>query len=154
MRRSSFFIQPKGCICKYFFAIIGVVSNGLRLYSRFKDMGTMDRIFTDFEIGQKIRELRLQTGLTQEKLAEILGITFQQVQKYERGLTKVNLQKLQQLAAALKVAPAVFFDGSSSALYKLEPDEMELLKSYRTIRQESYKSSIRDIISGLSKLRP
>ena len=113
----------------------------------------MDRIYTDFEIGQKIRELRQQAGLTQEKLAEMLGITFQQVQKYERGVTKVNLQKLQQLATALKVAPAVFFDGSSSVVYKLEPEEMELLMRFRTIRQESYKASILDIVSGLSKVK-
>jgi transcriptional regulator with XRE-family HTH domain len=51
--------------------------------------------------------------LTQEKLAEELGITFQQVQKYERGITKVNLEKLQQLSIVMKIPISAFFlDGS------------------------------------------
>lgn len=114
----------------------------------------MVKIFTDSEIGRKIRELRLQAGLTQEKLAEMLGITFQQVQKYERGITKVNLQKLQQLAAILQVTPASFFDESSCCVYQLADDEMKLLKDYRNISLPTHKESIQVIVTGLARLKP
>lgn len=114
----------------------------------------MDRILSDLEIGQKIRALRLQAGLTQEKLAEKLGITFQQVQKYEKGVTKVNLQKLQQLAKIMKVPPASFFDDSSCCAYQLADDEMRLLHDYRNVNLPTHKESIQVIIAGLAKLKP
>ena len=113
----------------------------------------MNKIFTNLEIGQKIRELRLQAGLTQEKLAEQLGITFQQVQKYERGVTKVNLLKLQQLAGVLKVPASSFFDDSSCCVYQLSDDEMKLLKDYRSISSHSHKESLLDIVAGLIKVK-
>lgn len=113
----------------------------------------MDRIFTDAEIGQKIRELRLQAGLTQEGLAEQLGITFQQVQKYERGVTKVNLLKLQQLSSVLKVPTSSFFDDSSYRVYQLTDDEMKLLKDYRDISSPSHRESLLNIVTGLAKVK-
>lgn len=113
----------------------------------------MGRILTDVEIGAKLRELRLDAGLTQEKLAEMLGITFQQVQKYERGVTKVNLMKLQQLAVVLKVPTTVFFDGNSCNTYHLTQDEQELLKHYRAIRKKSHQTSLLDIAAGLSNVK-
>ena len=114
----------------------------------------MDRIFSELEIGQKVRVLRLQAGLTQEKLAEMLGITFQQVQKYERGVTKVNLLKLQQIANVLQVPVTVFFDDSSCCVYQLTNDEMKLLMDYRNISSPTHKESIQVIASGLAKLKP
>ncbi len=112
----------------------------------------MDKIFSDLEIGCKIRALRLQAGLTQEKLAEYIGITFQQVQKYEKGITKVNLQKLQQLSIALNVPTASFFDDSPCLLTKLTDDEAKLLQDYRKIRASNHKTSILDVVAGLAKL--
>lgn len=113
----------------------------------------MGRILTDAEIGAKLRELRLDAGLTQEKLAEMLGITFQQVQKYERGVTKVNLMKLQQLAVVLKVPPMVFFDNNPCNAYSLTQDEQELLKHYRAICKKSHQTSLLDIAAGLSSIK-
>ena len=112
----------------------------------------MSKILTDIQIGRKSREFRLQAGVTQEKLAEELGITFQQIQKYERGVTKVNLVKLQQLAATLKVPVSAFFQEGSSA-FQLSTEEKQLLTDYRKIKSAGHRSSILDITAGLTKLK-
>lgn len=114
----------------------------------------MNKVFDNTQIGLKLREFRQQAGLTQEGLAEELGITFQQVQKYERGVTKVNLIKLQQIAVALKIPVSAFFlEGSYTAL-QLSEEEKHLLQSYRKIKSADHKNSVLDIVAGLAKVKP
>jgi transcriptional regulator with XRE-family HTH domain len=113
----------------------------------------MGKILGSDDIGKKIREYRQQAGFTQERLAEKLGITFQQVQKYERGLTKVNLTKLQQIAEVLKVPVSSFFEESSCTAYQLSEEEKQLLKAFRQIN-ESLRNSVIEIVAGLKKKKP
>ncbi len=113
----------------------------------------MSTIIDNTQIGQKIREFRLQAGMTQEKLAEELGITFQQVQKYERGVTKVHLMKLQQLAAVLKVPIESFFGKGDYSAFQLTDDEKQLLTSFRKIKSADHKNSVLDITVGLAKVK-
>jgi transcriptional regulator with XRE-family HTH domain len=112
----------------------------------------MDKVLGNTQIGQKIKEFRLQAGLTQEKLAEELGITFQQVQKYERGITKVNLVKLQQLAGVLSIPISAFFLEGSYSAYQLTEEEIQLIHSFRKVKSSVHKNSILDILSGLAKI--
>lgn len=105
------------------------------------------------EIGLKIRELRIKAGLSQEKLAAHLEITFQQVQKYERGITKVNLERLQQLAEILKVPVASFFEESKSKVYDLSENEMALLTAFREIKDGKSQQSLIYIADRLSKIK-
>jgi transcriptional regulator with XRE-family HTH domain len=63
----------------------------------------------DVEIGQRVRAFRLQKGLSQQKLADQLGVTFQQVQKYEKGANRIGVGRLQAIAAILGVAIYDFF---------------------------------------------
>src|ERR1700749_3490946 len=65
----------------------------------------------DRHVGARIRMRRRIQGVSQEKLADALGLTFQQVQKYERGANRVSASKLYEIAAALKAPVAYFFDG-------------------------------------------
>ncbi|MEZ5996454.1 MAG: helix-turn-helix transcriptional regulator [Hyphomonadaceae bacterium] len=65
----------------------------------------------DVWIGQRIRARRLDIGMGQERLAELLGVTFQQVQKYEKGRNRVAASRLFDIAAALDVEVAYFFLG-------------------------------------------
>ena len=65
----------------------------------------------DVEIGRKIRALRLERGLSQSALAEGIGLTFQQVQKYEKGTNRVSAGRLQRIAEILNT-PVTFFYGS------------------------------------------
>ena len=65
----------------------------------------------DVHVGRRIRERRRQLGLSQEKLADALGLTFQQVQKYERGSNRVSASKLFEVSRTLGVRVSDFFDG-------------------------------------------
>jgi transcriptional regulator with XRE-family HTH domain len=65
----------------------------------------------DREIGLRIRAQRLATGLSQTELAEVLGITFQQVQKYEKGMNRVSPGRLAKIAEKLGVPITFFYDG-------------------------------------------
>ncbi len=111
----------------------------------------MNKIVDDVGIGRKIREFRLQAGLTQERLAEELEITFQQVQKYERGITKVNLVRLQQLAEAFKIPISSFFDDSSCTAFQLSEYEKTLLTTFREIKSSGHRNSILDIVAGQAR---
>ena len=81
----------------------------------------------DAHIGQKIRARRNLLGLSQTELAEVAGITFQQVQKYEKGVNRVGAARLQQFSEALGVPPSYFFEGAPTVGKKQPaPQEGEL----------------------------
>lgn len=65
----------------------------------------------DVHVGQKIRQRRWLTGMTQQKLAELVGIKFQQIQKYETGANRVSASRLWDIADALGVDISFFFEG-------------------------------------------
>ena len=65
----------------------------------------------DLYVGGRVRMRRKLLGVSQDQLAEALGLTFQQVQKYERGANRVSASKLYQIAKALQVPVSFFFDG-------------------------------------------
>ncbi|MGE0742965.1 MAG: helix-turn-helix domain-containing protein [Hyphomonadaceae bacterium] len=67
----------------------------------------------DKKIGQKVRTRRLEVSMSQERLAELLGVTFQQVQKYEKGVNRIAASRLYDIAAALDLPAARFFEGLS-----------------------------------------
>lgn len=64
----------------------------------------------DIYVGQRVRERRKLLGVTQEKLGEALGLTFQQVQKYERGTNRISSSKLYELSQFLGVPIGYFFE--------------------------------------------
>jgi transcriptional regulator with XRE-family HTH domain len=69
----------------------------------------------DREVGQRIRSRRLEQRLSQTELADRIGVTFQQVQKYEKGVNRVGAGRLQRISEALEVPIGFFFgDGSGS----------------------------------------
>ncbi|MEX0759364.1 MAG: helix-turn-helix transcriptional regulator [Tistlia sp.] len=61
-------------------------------------------------VGRRIRERRILLGLTQQRLAEMIGVTYQQAHKYERGINRVSAGRLYELAQALEVEVGYFFD--------------------------------------------
>jgi transcriptional regulator with XRE-family HTH domain len=66
----------------------------------------------DKHVGSRVRMRRVLLGMSQEKLGEALGLTFQQVQKYEKGTNRVSASRLQEISKILKVPPSFFFDGA------------------------------------------
>ena len=96
----------------------------------------------DVHVGKRIRHRRWMLGMTQQKLAELVGIRFQQIQKYETGMNRVSASRLWDIADALSVPVSFFFDGlreNRAAPGPLEGDiladreAMELLRSYYAI---------------------
>jgi transcriptional regulator with XRE-family HTH domain len=67
---------------------------------------------TDKHVGSKVRMRRMMLGMSQEKLGDALGLTFQQVQKYEKGANRIGASRLQQIAHILQVPVSFFFDGA------------------------------------------
>ena len=70
----------------------------------------------DVHVGSRVRTQRRALGLSQEKLGNALGLTFQQVQKYEKGTNRVGASRLQHLARILKVPIGHFFEGAPGQL--------------------------------------
>lgn len=68
---------------------------------------------TDKYVGSRVRMRRLMLGMSQEKLGEKLGLTFQQVQKYEKGTNRIGASRLQHISQILKVPVSFFFEGVS-----------------------------------------
>ena len=72
----------------------------------------------DIFVGSRVRLRRLMVGMSQEALADRLGVTFQQVQKYEKGTNRISASRLQAIAEVFRVPPGFFFqedDGQASA---------------------------------------
>jgi transcriptional regulator with XRE-family HTH domain len=105
----------------------------------------MGKLLSSKDIGEKVRLLRKHAGLTQEKLAELVGVSFQQIQKYENGSTMLNTEKLQLIASALKVPASSFFEDDTFEKSPLSDREKKLVKAFRSLEDE-------DIREGLIKL--
>lgn len=73
----------------------------------------------DRHVGSRIRMRRMLAGISQEKLGIALGVTFQQIQKYEKGSNRVSASRLQYIARMLDVPVAFFFDGAPSSDHAL-----------------------------------
>ena len=76
----------------------------------------------DVHVGRRVRQRRKALGVTQERLAADLGLTFQQVQKYERGANRISASKLYEIAASLSAPIGYFFDGLADPATAKEGD--------------------------------
>ena len=66
----------------------------------------------DKHVGSRVRMRRMMLGMSQEKLGDSLGLTFQQVQKYEKGSNRIGASRLQQISLILQVPVSFFFEGA------------------------------------------
>ena len=99
----------------------------------------MGNIVSSRELGEKLRGFRKTRGLTQEQLAEHLGVSFQQIQLYESGRTRLNTDKLQLLSQALSVPIAAFF-GEVAA--PLSVEEEKLLTAFRSLQSQEVRDFV------------
>ena len=90
----------------------------------------------DIGVGKRIRFLRMQAGLSQEKAADAMNLTFQQMQKYEKGVNRIAPSRLNVLAKLFKVPVAVFF-GEEKSLTSMEDDFATLLATRK--RQQIFR---------------
>lgn len=96
----------------------------------------------DSRVGQRVRTRRLEQCLSQTELAKQIGVTFQQVQKYEKGVNRIGASRLEKIAVALDVAPSYFFEdtaeGDASGIIAMAQDRgaVRLLTAYRNINKD------------------
>ena len=121
----------------------------------------------DVEVGHRIRIERLSRGLSQTALANQLGVTFQQVQKYEKGVNRVGAGRLTKIAEVLGVPVGTFFggqeilagegqakDGEASPLKLLTVSgAFRLLRAYAEIDDSNLRRSIVDLVEQISTQR-
>jgi transcriptional regulator with XRE-family HTH domain len=115
-----------------------------------------DRV--DIEVGQRLRTFRLQKGLSQEKLGDQLGLTFQQVQKYEKGTNRIGAGRLQRIADILEIPVADFFTshkqgGAAPAeIFKLldTAAALRLVRAYSRIREPRLQQAITRLVERIA----
>ena len=90
----------------------------------------------DQHVGKRVRDRRTLLGLTQQQLAEMLGVTFQQLQKYEKGANRVGSSRLHDHCNSLDVDPNHFFEEMPEAVSKLSPARS------KGIRPEDIKADV------------
>jgi transcriptional regulator with XRE-family HTH domain len=78
----------------------------------------------DKHVGSRVRMRRMMLGMSQEKLGNNLGLTFQQVQKYEKGTNRIGASRLQQISHILQVPVSFFFEGAPTVNATARPDEL------------------------------
>lgn len=111
----------------------------------------MGDLVSSAEIGTLIRRYRQDAGLSQEKLAEMVGVSFQQIQKYENGHTTLNVIKLQHIATALKVSVADFFDAVPVKGVRLTGEEDQLLQAFRKVKSAELRSCVLKLVGNINK---
>lgn len=111
----------------------------------------MGDIVSSAEIGRKLRQFRQQAGLSQEKLAEMVLVSFQQIQKYENGQTTLNVLKLQKIARVLKVPVADFFAPAPTYQVRLSAEEDQLLQAFRRIKNGELRECVLKLVGNVNK---
>src|SRR5690348_15149385 len=113
----------------------------------------------DVRVGHRIKTRRIDLKLSQTALADHLGITFQQVQKYEKGRNRVGASRLTQIANVLKVSPGYFFERISviadESLRDVEAflaskDGMDLIRAMTKVKQKQLRRQIAMLVEGVA----
>jgi transcriptional regulator with XRE-family HTH domain len=116
----------------------------------------------DAMVGARIRMFRVDCGMSQSALAERIGVSFQQVQKYEKGANRVGASRLSQIASALGVSVGELFEtsqeragGSTSPVQLLaEPGALRVLKAYVRTTSPRLRLSIAKLVESIADRRP
>ncbi|MCA0421322.1 helix-turn-helix domain-containing protein [Bosea beijingensis] len=122
----------------------------------------------DKHVGSRVRMRRMLAGVSQEKLGEALGLTFQQVQKYEKGSNRISASRLQQIAKMLDVPVAFFFDGAPTgdmpesgfadsaattfiSEFLTTSEGVQLTKAFTRIKSGRVRRRIIDLVEALAE---
>ena len=116
----------------------------------------------DIHVGTRLRQRRTLLGMSQEKLAAAFGVSFQQIQKYERGANRVSASRLHQLTRILNVPVGYFFEGmadvqqNGAAAHPAHDSEMvasretlELVRAYYRIEDPTVRRRLVDLLRSL-----
>jgi transcriptional regulator with XRE-family HTH domain len=117
----------------------------------------------DVELGKRVRLRRVEMEISQSELADKLGVSFQQVQKYEKGVNRVGATRLQQIAMALDVPVTFFFDDDSfgkrasdgkreveSLLFIDSAFSLRLLRAYASVKNQTVQRQFVSLIESIA----
>jgi transcriptional regulator with XRE-family HTH domain len=108
----------------------------------------------DKHVAAKIRQRRIMLGLTQQQLAELIGVTYQQAHKYETGLNRLSAGRLHEVAQALGVGVEYFFEGlAEPAVAELTDRQramLELSRNFASMPNRAYQAAICDVARALA----
>ena len=124
----------------------------------------------DKHVGSRVRMRRMMLGMSQEKLGDALSLTFQQVQKYEKGTNRIGASRLQQISHILQVPVSFFFEGAPSAAapghhgggmaeapspayvsdFLATSDGLSLTKSFMRIKNSKLRRRIVDLVEQIA----
>jgi transcriptional regulator with XRE-family HTH domain len=120
----------------------------------------------DRHVGSRVRMRRMMLSMSQEKLGDALGLTFQQVQKYEKGTNRIGASRLKQISDILKVPVSFFFEGapgpasatgmeeSPSPAYVSDflatSDGLALTKAFMQIKDSKLRRRIVDLVEAMT----
>ena len=128
----------------------------------------------DAHVGKRLRLRRTMMGLSQEAVAKAVGITFQQVQKYEKGSNAMNASRLYEFARFMNVPVAYFFEGidtlgenqrqaglSESAVEGFEHkgtvsdrESLEMMKAFKRIKEHTIRKRLADMVRAIADNKP
>jgi transcriptional regulator with XRE-family HTH domain len=107
----------------------------------------------DHHVGARIRERRIMLGLTQQQLADLIGVTYQQAHKYERGINRVSAGRLFEISRVLSVPVAYFFENIEvKAVQSHTPRErmcLELARNFAQISNERHQEALSQLARAL-----
>jgi transcriptional regulator with XRE-family HTH domain len=121
----------------------------------------------DKEIGSRVRMRRMLVGMSQEKLGELLGLTFQQVQKYEKGTNRISVSRLLDIANVLGVGIDYFYGGLKGekaaaggfaeepappfvSSFMSTPEGLQLMRSFTQIKNAKLRRSIVQLVNAMA----
>jgi len=124
----------------------------------------------DKHVGTRVRMRRVMVGMSQEKLGEALGITFQQIQKYEKGTNRIGASRLQAAARILNVPVNFFFEGASDdpsmiggfadgqgSTYvsdeSADAEGRQLVEAFRRIREPELRKRVIELVESMAATR-
>jgi transcriptional regulator with XRE-family HTH domain len=108
----------------------------------------------DRHVGARIRERRIMLGLTQQQLADLIGVTYQQAHKYERGINRVSAGRLFEIARALSAPISYFYEGiGQEGPRQITPHQrmlLEIARNFAEIRNEKHQEAVSQLARALA----
>lgn len=109
---------------------------------------------TDRHVGTRIRERRIMLGLSQQQLADMIGVTYQQAHKYERGINRISAGRLFEIAQVLSVPVGFFFEGlDEGRAAELSPRQrmcLEVARNFAQIGNERHQEALSQLARALA----
>lgn len=109
---------------------------------------------TDRHVGSRIRERRIMLGLSQQQMADMIGVTYQQAHKYERGINRISAGRLFEIAQVLGVPVSYFFETlDSHRVPDLSPRQrmcLELARNFAQIQNERHQEALSQLARALA----